>query len=227
MLKQTIKAVIKRTFIEPIKRTLFGDIDDVIQDCQNIKEYIEWLELGKPVPPPHLVKQMTVKEYANTYRVNIFIESGTYRGDMVYAVRSVFDKIYSVELDVKLYKRAKRKFLKYDHISILHGDSAKVLPYILNSIEEPCLFWLDGHYSGGISAKGELETPILQELNHIFNHPVKDHVILIDDARHFIGKNGYPTTQELRSLVLSQKRDYWFEVKNDIIRIYQDSKNKN
>lgn len=213
MLKQAIKTA--------IKRALFGDIDDVIQDCQHIKEYIEWVELGKPFPPPHLIKQMTVKEYAKKYRLNIFIETGTYLGDMVYAVRSVFGKIYSIELGEELYKRAKRRFSKYNHISILHGDSAEVLPEILDNIKEPCLFWLDGHYSAGITAKGELATPILQELDHILSHPVKDHVILIDDARDFIGKNDYPTIQELRTLVLSQKLGYGFEVRNDIIRIHK------
>ena len=222
MLKQTIKTAIKRTFVGPIKRTLFGDIDNMIQDCQHIKEYIEWVELGKPVPPPHHIKQMTVKEYANKYGPNIFIETGTFQGDMVYAVRSVFDRIYSIELDDKLYERAKKKFSKYNHISILHGDSADVLPEILDHIKEPCLFWLDAHYSAGITAKGELVTPILQELDYIFDHPVKDHVILIDDARDFEGKNDYPTIQELRSLVLSQKLDYSFEVKNDIIRIHKN-----
>lgn len=222
MLKQTIKAVIKRTFIKPIRRILFGDVDDMIQDCQHIKEYIEWLELGKPIPSPHIIKQMTVKEYANKYGPKIFIESGTYLGEMVCSVRSAFDKICSIELDDKLYEKARTRFSKYNNISILHGDSAKVLPKILNHIKEPCLFWLDGHWSGGNTAKGETETPILQELNHILTHTVKDHIILIDDARDFTGKEGYPTLQELRSLILSQNPNYRFEVKNDIIRIHKN-----
>jgi len=79
-----------------------------------------------------------------------------------------------VELSTELYERAKRKFSRYKHISIFKGDSSKVLPEILSQIEEPCLFWLDGHYSKGITATGEKETPILEELKHIFNHPIED-----------------------------------------------------
>lgn len=220
-LKKAIKTAIKRTFIDPIKRILLGDIDDMLRDCQHIKEYFEWLELDKPAPPPALVKQITVKEYAIHYGLNVFIETGTYLGGMVYAVRNIFDRIYSIELDDKLYERAEMRFAKYNHISILHGDSSDMMPRILVHIKEPCLFWLDAHYSAGITAKGKLITPILQELHHIFDHPAKEHVILIDDARDFEGKNDYPTKQEIRSLVLSEKPDYVFEVKNDIIRIHK------
>ncbi len=213
MFKKMIKAVIKRTVI-----------GDMIQDYSRLKPYFEWLESGKPVPPPHIVKEMTVKEYANKYKLKVFIESGTYLGDMVHAVTDVFQKIYSVELGNKLYESAKARFSKYSHILILHGDSAKVIPKILEQIQEPCLFWLDGHYSAGITVKGDTETPIVQELEYIFAHPVKDHVILIDDARCFIGKNDYTTIEELQSFVRSQKPDLKIEINDDIIRIHK-SKN--
>ena len=210
MLRKAIKSIIKHNVI-----------GEIIEFYRHWKPYFEWLESGKPDPPPNIVKQMTIKEYANKYRLKVFIESGTYLGDMVYAVRGVFEKIYSIELDDNLYESAKAKFLKYSHMSILHGDSAKVMPKILDHIKNPCLFWLDGHYSGGITVKGELDTPISQELKHIFNHPIKDHVILIDDARLFTGENDYPTIQQLRSFVLSQKPDREIEIKDDIIRIHK------
>ena len=210
MLRKAIKSIIKHNVI-----------GEIIEFYRHWKPYFEWLESGKPDPPPNIVKQMTIKEYANKYRLKVFIESGTYLGDMVYAVRGVFEKIYSIELDDNLYESAKAKFLKYSHMSILHGDSAKVMPKILDHIKNPCLFWLDGHYSGGITVKGELDTPISQELKHIFNHPIKDHVILIDDARLFTGENDYPTIQQLRSFVLSQKLDREIEIKDDIIRIHK------
>lgn len=211
MLKQLIKAVIKRTSFYCI-----------IQNYRTIKTYWEWLYSGKPIPPPHIVKQMIVKEYANKYRVRIFIETGSYMGDMVYAVKDYFDKIYSIELDEKLFESAKNRFLNINHISILQGDSSKVLPNIIDQIKEPCLFWLDGHYSEGITAKGKRETPILDELQHIISHSVKDHIILIDDARLFTGQNDYPTLEFLRDLIRRGYPGYVFDVKEDIIRTHKN-----
>ena len=88
-------------------------------------------------------------------------------------------------------------------------------------MNEPCLFWLDGHYSEGITAKGQLNTPILAELNHILNHSIKDHVILIDDARCFNGLDDYPTIDELKKIIVDKKPALQFSVADDIIRIHK------
>ncbi len=45
----------------------------------------EWERQGRPVPPPHVVKQRVLRGYAERYHLNIFVETGTYRGDMVEA----------------------------------------------------------------------------------------------------------------------------------------------
>jgi len=179
-----------------------------------------WEKKGRPVPPPDLVKQKTVREYARKFSLDTLIETGTYLGDMVDATRDTFGRIFSIELDDALYERARKKFSKFHYISIVQGDSGEVLPVILADIEQPCLLWLDGHYSGGDTAKGRLETPILQELHYILAHDVERHVILIDDARLFTGRNNYPTIEEIQELVFTRHPDWIFEVKYDIIRIH-------
>ena len=78
---------------------------------------------------------------------------------------------------------------------------------------------MDAHYSGGITAKGKLDTPILEELHQILNHHVAGHVILIDDARFFVGRGGYPTLEEIRDLVTLLRPRSMFEIRDDIIRI--------
>ena len=171
--------------------------------------------------PPAILKQKIVKKYANKFSINLFVETGTFYGSMVYATKNVFEKIYSIELDNYFYKRAKNLFLRYKHISIIQGDSAEILPEIISKINQPCLFWLDAHYSGGNTAKGEIETPILQELNYILNNSKFDNVILIDDAQYFIGENDYPTLRELRTLISKKNHNYCFIVKNDIIRLHK------
>lgn len=123
-------------------------------------------------------------------------------------------------MDKVLYKKAENKYERYPHIYLFHGDSGVVLNTILSGIDQPCLFWLDAHYSEGITAKGKLETPIMEEVTTILNHGVKDHVILIDDARCFTGEHDYPTVDQLRQLIHGRRRDFTFEVKDDIVRIH-------
>lgn len=193
---------------------------NIIKLIREKKILRDWDKRGRPVPPPDLVKQKTVKEYARKFSIDTLIETGTYLGDMVDAVKDTFGMIFSIELDEALYERAKKRFSKFDHISIVQGDSGEVLPVILADIKQPCLFWLDGHYSGGDTAKGSQETPILQELHYILTHDVEGHVILIDDARLFTGQNGYPTIGEIRALISKEHPDWRFEIEHDIIRIH-------
>ncbi len=182
------------------------------------REVGAWKRQGRPPPPPHLVKRRIVVQYGRQYRVRILIETGTYKGDMVHRCRKRFKRIVSIELDHRLYQDACRRFASDRHIEIYQGDSAKLLPKVIEGVSEPCLFWLDGHYSAGITAKGDLNTPIMDELSAICEHPIDGHVILIDDARCFTGEEDYPTVDEVRDFVSSRKSDYEFALDLDIIR---------
>ena len=57
----------------------------------------------------------------------------------------------------------------------------------------------------------------MEELKQICAHPVKDHVILIDDAREFTGQNDYPTIESLRTFIGARLPDHEFDVKDDIV----------
>ncbi|MDR1919199.1 MAG: hypothetical protein LBQ65_06090 [Tannerellaceae bacterium] len=181
-------------------------------------EYRKWEKAGKPIPPPHAVKKTAIREYQTTYGYRILIETGTYYGAMIYAQLNYFDLIYSIELSKELYEKATKRFKKYNKVHLYHGDSATELGNIMKDIVEPVIFWLDGHYSGGETAKGKKECPIMDELEHILSQS-QPHIILIDDARCFIGENDYPTIEELQQYLTKKKINHSFEVKDDIIRI--------
>src|SRR5207245_2478621 len=134
-----------------------------------------------------------------------------------------FAMILSIELDDVLFEEAQRRFTRYPNVSILHGDSGHLLKEILPSLVKPTLFWLDGHYCGTATARSRLETPVLHEVTAILTHRVRDHVILIDDARCFDGTHDYPTIDELKREVLNLRPDWVFEVSNDIIRAHRGS----
>ncbi|MBW2661262.1 MAG: hypothetical protein JRD93_04565 [Deltaproteobacteria bacterium] len=185
-----------------------------------IRDYWRWLKNGRPVPPPHGIKQGVIKEYAGEYQCPVFFETGTYNGDMIQAVKDDFKQIFSVELSESLYKQARLRFNNDDHISLLQGDSGKVLPETLKRISEPCLFWLDAHYSGANTAKGDKFSPIMEEVLPILDHKVRNHVILIDDAREFTGKDGYPEIVKFTQEVTQIRQDLKIVVELDIIRIF-------
>lgn len=185
------------------------------------KKIILWKLAGRPVPPPHIVKQKILKEYAEKYKLHTLIETGTFMGEMIDAMLPAFSRIISVEVDQALAIRAQKKFSAYPNVTIIQGDSGNVLSAIAADIKQSCLFWLDAHYSGGVTGKSNVETPIIQELNILLNHFASHHVILIDDAREFTGNNNYPTVEEVKNFITVRRPDWVVQVKDDIIRIHQ------
>lgn len=71
--------------------------------------------------------------------------------------------------------------------------------------------------AGGITARGNLDTPVLAELTAILAREDDNDVILIDDAREF-GKGDYPRIDAVAELIVSRRPGRHFEVRNDIIR---------
>jgi hypothetical protein len=208
----------KQILKDRIHRTLIGNM---LEGYRIEKAYRRWLDKNKPGMISHTAKQLAVKTFAQNFGIRFFIETGTYLGEMVEAVRDDFDRIYSIELSEDLFKRAERKFAGWNHITILHGDSALVLAEILRHIDAPCLFWLDGHYSAGIIEREEKETPFWKEMRYISEHPVNNHVILIDDASLFVGNKDYPSIESIQSFINARLPGYIFNVQDDIIRIYK------
>lgn len=181
-------------------------------------DYLYWYLRGKPVRSPHLLKQQTVRQHAEIYGLKILVETGTYYGEMISAMKYRFDRIYSIEFDPALAQQAIRNFARYPNIQILEGDSQQVLPALLKSLTQPALFWLDaGYYSwaGLESDKRRLSV----ELESILHHHVKGHVILMDDAHGLNGQNGALTVSELKSRIESEFPGRKLEVQYDILRI--------
>jgi hypothetical protein len=189
-------------------------------------ELEKWKNCGQPIPPPDIVKQYIVKNFGQKYQMSIFIETGTLKGEMIQSVLDQFTEIYSIEYDFNLYSEAKKRFDSINYVHIIQGNSGEKLSSILKNITVPCLFWLDAH-------NGNQDTPILQELSAIMRHPIKSHVILIDDMRDFRGFSlrdkiyrmfgkitGYPSQKDVENFVLSRNSNLICEINADIMMIY-------
>lgn len=186
---------------------------------RRLPEIARWIQAGCTgiAPPP--VKRMVLSAYLKRYGLTQFIETGTHLGDtLAYIAQQKSVYATSIELDEAYYRAATHRFNRYPNVTILQGDSGKLLPELLQQLQTPALFWLDGHYSGGDTGKGELDTPVSAELEAILDSPVKGHVVLIDDARCFDGTQSYPHLDRLLETVRS-KETYHIEVSTDIIRL--------
>lgn len=209
-MRETIKAILGRTFLR-----------DVAERWLAWKRLRAWDRSGRPAPAPEPYKHLVVRAYGKAFGLRVFIESGTYLGRMVAHARRYFRVIHSIELDEALFAQASRRFASDRRVTIWQGDSGRKIGDILRDLHEPALFWLDGHYSEGITARGELSTPIVAELQAILQHSVKDHVILVDDARCFDGTEDYPTITQIESLVRASRPDLGVVVHDDVIRIHR------
>ncbi|KAF0219372.1 MAG: type 11 [Geobacteraceae bacterium] len=163
-------------------------------------------------------------------KTETFIESGTFMGHTAMLAADFFEKVHSIELSPELYDKAVKRFENNRKVSLHFGDSAVVLPQILKDIEGFSLFWLDGHYSDGITAKGQKNTPIIEELQAIKHAGRKDVFLLIDDIRFFQKPaaglpthstlSGYPTIGELCDAIVEVNADLKLAIIGDIAFAY-------
>ena len=164
------------------------------------------------------------KKYLN----NIFVETGSYLGDGIQkAINAGYKNIISIELSDKYHSICTNRFLSNPNVSIIKGDSFKVLPNIMENINEQVTFWLDGHHSCGDTALGEYWCPLMQELNVIKSHHIKTHTIMIDVMRCWELPNpvhGF-YKEDIFKKLLEINSEYKFiyedgHVKNDILIAY-------
>jgi len=191
---------------------------------KNLKEkrkYSKWIEAGRPVPPPPLAKREMLLDYQKRHGLQLLVETGTFKGDTVEAMRREFRKVYSIELAEKFHQEAQRRFAGVANVELHQGDSGKVMPRIVAKLDAPTLFWLDGHYSGGDTAQGDLNCPVWGELEAIFGGMTQPFVVLIDDARCFrnVGAVDYPAVSDIEQWVAERRSDLGVEVAMDCIRI--------
>jgi len=184
---------------------------------------LQWRLRGSPVPPPHVVKQDILLRYQKQRRFRTFVETGTFTGEMVAAVRPHFERLISIEMAPQIHETARRRFAGDPRVQLLLGDSGTLLPEVLATLDHPALFWLDGHYMGGNTARAGVDSPVKAELASLLRHPARGHLILIDDARLFTGTDGYPTMAELGAWVERERPGSRVELDADIIRCAFDA----
>lgn len=183
-----------------------------------VQDLVNWSLCGAPAPAPDFVKKMTLLQYAKVFSSASFIETGTYMGTTTRLMAGLGLQCRSIELSHHYYAAAKEVFAGFANVELFFGDSSERLGEMVESAVAPHLFWLDGHYSKGDTARGAQDTPIVQELNQLLNYGIQDSVILIDDIRDF-GRGDYPSVAFLEDFVANRLPGHVCENFGDIFRI--------
>jgi predicted Ser/Thr protein kinase/SAM-dependent methyltransferase len=184
----------------------------------DIRDPIEAFAHGRNprIPPPHAVKVRAVINQARGHNVRVLVETGTCLGEMARKCSKHFRQIWTIELSETLAAEAARRLARLRNVHVLCGGSSRLLPQILGGIHEPVVFWLDAHYSGGVTAKGATECPLEDELKIIAEQTSRDHIILIDDVR-MMGSGDFPSLERVCELASRINPRYRIEVRDDIV----------
>lgn len=160
-----------------------------------------WILRGRPMPlPPHL-KTRRIANIATHFRADLFIETGTYRGDTSLHLSKRVSKVITVEIDKRLADLARQRLAGFG-VDVLTGDSAELMPAIVGALSnERVLYWLDGHFSAGVTGGNFDSLPLSKELAVIVPSLKDWDLILVDDVREF-GRNGYPSLELLHQYAM-------------------------
>ena len=174
--------------------------------------------MGYAAPSPHYIKQTVLLR--NAISDATWVETGTYLGQTTKELSKHGKFVYSIEPEPTLYSNAADYFKSYSNVEILKGLSEEVFPSLLPKLYGDINFWLDGHYSVGITFKGPQDTPILEELTHIsanLNH-FRNVCVIIDDIRCFNPElDEYSAYPSLNVLVdWANKNRFSWHIEHDI-----------
>ena len=183
-----------------------------------LQDLINWSLLGAPPPAPDFIKKMTILQYAKVFASVSFIETGTFTGSTTRLMADLGLQCKTIELSEHYFRAAQQNFAGHANVELFFGDSSALLGTMVERAMGPHLFWLDGHYSKGDTARGANDTPIVQELHQLLRFDMSGSVILIDDIRDF-GKGEYPPVGYLEGFVESHMRGHVCENFGDIFRI--------
>jgi hypothetical protein len=143
--------------------------------------------------PHSYTKFRQLKNVARQVGARTVIETGTYRGVTARRCSSAFERVYTIELDQALAAESTRYLADRKNVEVIQGDGLVKLPEVMARPDvKDVLVFLDGHFSEGITAKGDHAEPAVLEVIALGQFKEKLRGIVIDDFRLFGAVDGYP-----------------------------------
>jgi hypothetical protein len=166
-----------------------------------------------------------------SFPLGVFVETGTFKGDTLASVHTLFRECHSAELSESLAAAARARFDGVANISIEQGDSAAFMEKLAPTLrDESVLYWLDAHWCASEGTAGiTSQCPLTGEIKAIGRLNEKS-VILIDDARLFLCTppapheiSQWPTLQQVLDSLRGLSSAHEVMVINDVIAFYPRS----
>jgi glycosyltransferase involved in cell wall biosynthesis len=163
--------------------------------------------------------------FARHLPFEVFVETGTYKGESIDRIKPYFNRFYSIELSEYYVELARTKFKDDPTVTLLHGDAGEKLKNLRQELAaRSVLFWLDSHWCDDSGTAGAAsQCSLMNELRSI-GELNSNSVILIDDARLFLCPPGkphdylkWPDLNEVLSGLQSLSSSHECMVINDII----------
>lgn len=104
------------------------------------------------------------------------IETGTYLGETTKYLSGLFRHVWSIESNPKYHRRALARLKRLNNLSLVFGDSGKLLGEVLGRLSERVFVFLDAHWYDHCPIEEELAT--LARFRHL------DPVLAIHDFKN-------------------------------------------
>lgn len=206
---------------------IFSTLSHRFKDRKAMRQqYRDWAKRGFAAPSPTFVKNEVILRQG--VRNATWVETGTYKGDTSALLSQTAKKVYTIEPAEQLFLEAKERFRNTQNVEVINGLSEQVFPSLLPTLSGPVNFWLDGHYSTGITFQGPKDCPLIEELDSIEKNlnNFSQVVILIDDVRYCVNPeihqfSGYPKLDTL--VEWANKNNLFWHIEHDTMVIKNKS----
>ncbi|MGE0325267.1 MAG: hypothetical protein AB7S68_23280 [Polyangiaceae bacterium] len=148
--------------------------------------------------PHSLFKTRAIKAMRKRTGAQVLVETGTYLGVTTARCAPAFQTVKTIELQPDLARDAARWLARHQNVEVIQGDAdAEVRRLFEQSDLDRVLLFLDGHFSGGVTALGDVPEPAVAILDFLAHHRDRIVGIIVDDFREFGVQPDWPKKWEL------------------------------
>ena len=158
------------------------------------------LSRGLPINLHSYMKYVVLRRLGRRTGAKCLIETGTFLGVTTARCARVFDRVFTIELDIRLATKAGAYLRRFANVEALQGDTVTLLPQIIarDDVRDVVVF-LDAHFSGGQTMQSDGMEPAVSELSILADYADRICGVVVDDFRLFGVEPGFPTKTELIS----------------------------